>query len=95
MDIAKGEWVESELDAMITRRHDQRVLSQGERLEREIWQESVAKYNARQEAEHRAAWCEHFRKMRGLHTALADGYDAKLRDLENGHHENGHRKETA
>jgi hypothetical protein len=45
---------------------------------------------AQREAENRLAWCEHFRKMHGLHTALADGYDMKLRELEN-----GHRKETA
>ena len=90
MDTAKGEATEKELDALIRRRHDQRVQAEGERLEQELWQESVARYIARQEAENRLAWCEHFRKMRGLHTALADGYDMKLRELEN-----GHRKETA
>jgi hypothetical protein len=31
MDITRGEQVEAELDALIRRRHDQRVLSEGER----------------------------------------------------------------
>jgi hypothetical protein len=31
VEIRRGERVEAELDAMIRRRHDQRVLSEGER----------------------------------------------------------------
>jgi hypothetical protein len=41
VDITRGEHVEAELDAMIRRRHDQRVQTEGERLEEELWQESV------------------------------------------------------
>ena len=33
MEIAKGETTEKELDAMIRRRHDQRVQTEGERAE--------------------------------------------------------------
>lgn len=91
MDITRGEQVEAELDAMIPRRHDQRMLSEGERAAEELWAESVRRYNARQEADHRLAWCEHFRKMRAVHYGLGDEYDAKLRRLETGHEErNGH-----
>jgi hypothetical protein len=50
-------------------------------------QESVRRYNARQEQDLRALWCEHYRKMRGIHYGLGDEYDQKLRALENGHAE--------
>ncbi len=47
MDISKGETAESHLDALIARRHDQRVQSEGERAREELWQQSVRAYNAR------------------------------------------------
>ncbi len=91
MDITRGEMVEGDLDRLIERRNAERCKTEGERLEAELWAESVERYNAHQEEKRRLAWCEHFRKMRGLHWALADGYDTKLRELENGHEErNGH-----
>jgi hypothetical protein len=90
VDIAKGEATEKELDTLIRRRHDQRVQTEGERLEAELWTESVKKHNARQQADLRLQWREHFRRMRAVHYGLGDEYDAKLRKLEN-----GHRKETA
>jgi hypothetical protein len=37
VDIETGERVETELDGLIRWRHDQRVLSEGERLEGELW----------------------------------------------------------
>jgi hypothetical protein len=85
VDITRGEQVESDLDRLIEKRHDQRVLSEGERRMEELWAESVRRYNARQEADHRIAWCEHYRRMRAVHYGLGDEYDAKLRELENGH----------
>jgi hypothetical protein len=87
--FARGEATEKELDAMI-RRHNQRVPSEGERVAEELWAESVRRYNARQEEEHRLAWCEHYRRMRAVHYGLGDEYDQKLRQLEN-----EHRKESA
>ena len=87
MDIAKGEHVEAELDAMIARRHDQRRQTEGERAAEELWQESVRRYHARQGEDRRAAWREHYRRMRSVHWGLGDEYDAKLRRLENGHEE--------
>ncbi len=58
-DISRGEMVEGELDRLVTRRHDARVSSEGERQAEEVWQESVRRYNARKSEEMRAAWCEH------------------------------------
>src|SRR5919202_4669797 len=63
LDIAKGEAVEYELDAIVRRRHDQRVQSEGERAREQLWAESVRRYNARQEQDLRTAWREHWRKM--------------------------------
>jgi hypothetical protein len=95
VDISRSEQVETDLDRLIERRHDQRVQTEGERRAEELWQESVRRYNARQDADHRAAWCEHFRKMRAVHYGLGDEYDARLRELENGHHENGTKGDAA
>jgi hypothetical protein len=77
----------------IGRRHDQHLMSEGERRAEELWQESVRRYQRRQEQDLRSLWCEHYRKMRGVHWGLGDDYDRKLRELENGHHyeeRNGH-----
>jgi hypothetical protein len=60
--------------------------SEQRRIE-ELWMPSARAYQQRKEEEHRAAWCEHYRRMRGVHWGLGDEYDAKLRELENGHHE--------
>ena len=84
--VAKGEAVESELDAFIARRDKERRQSEGERAREALWQESVRRYNARQEQDHRAAWHEHWRKMRAVHYGLGDEYDQKLRESENGHY---------
>ncbi len=89
MSIARGEATEKELDALIRRRHDYRVQSEGERRLEEAWQVSEREHAARRRAENRLAWCEHFRHMRAIHYGLGDEYDAKLRDLENGHLEKG------
>jgi hypothetical protein len=54
-DISGGEAVEHELDAFISRRHEQRVAEEGERPEHEIWRESEMRYDAFKRAEDRAA----------------------------------------
>jgi hypothetical protein len=89
LDVEQGERVEGELDRLIEKRHDHRVAEEGERAAEDLWQESVRRYHARQEQDHRAAWCEHYRKMRGVHWGLGDDYDRKLRALENGWTPNG------
>ena len=56
MDIAQGEMVEKELDAMIERgsRKGEVDPDEGEAP----WQESVRRYNARLASRRRAEWCE-------------------------------------
>jgi uncharacterized membrane protein YccC len=84
LDLERVERVEADLDRLITRRHDQRMKDATERHAEELWRESVRRYYARQAQDLRALWCEHYRKMRGVHWGIGDEYDRKLRDLENG-----------
>ena len=68
MDTSRGEQVETDLDRLIERRDTERRQTEGEGAAEELWMASVRRYNASQQADHRlACWCEHFRKMRGLH----------------------------
>jgi hypothetical protein len=61
-DIAKGEAVEHELDVFISKRHQQRVRVEGERIVEVAWAESSRKLAARQREEEdrsRLAICRH------------------------------------
>ena len=71
MDIAKGEATEKDLDAMIRRRHDQRVQTEGDGRTEALWQGSVRRYNPRQDADHRAAWHEYEMRRYHIHSGLA------------------------
>jgi hypothetical protein len=90
VDIARGEMVEAELDAMIRRRDEKRRQSEGERLEEELWQESERKHVARRREENRIAWCAYYRNIAGALYARAEEYIVRAEKLEN-----GARKETA
>jgi hypothetical protein len=87
--VEQGERVEAELDRIIERRDDERRKTEGECRAEDLWRESVRRYNARQSEDLRTAWREHWRKMRAVHWGLASDYDRKLRESENGHHEEG------
>ena len=54
MDVAHGERVEKELDAMIERRARKGEVDLDE--QEELWKESVRRYNARRREENRLAW---------------------------------------
>jgi hypothetical protein len=95
VDITQGEATEEELDALIRRRHDQRVLSEGERLEEELWRESERKHAARRREENRIAWCAYYRGIAGALYARAEEYIVRAEKLEaDKPHENGHQEET-
>jgi hypothetical protein len=57
VDIARGEMVEKELDALIVRKARKGEIDPDER--EESWQASVRAYTARKREEMRAAWFEH------------------------------------
>ena len=96
--VARGGTAEQHLDALITKRHDQRVLDEGERAEHELWQESVERYNAKHQAELVFAWVEYHEQA--AERALANGEAIAARHraqiealLGPGSGGNGHREE--
>jgi len=54
VDIARGEMVEKELDALITRRHDHRVSGEDHRPSEEMYEESTRRYQEQVRAQARA-----------------------------------------
>ena len=79
MDVAHGEMVEKDLNAMIERRGRKGELDPDER--EELWKESVRLYNARRREENRSAWCEYFCRLAGSLRARAEEYDHRARAL--------------
>ena len=77
MDLARGEMVEKELNAMIERRSRQKDPEEAS----EAWQESVRRYNVRRREENRLAWCGYFSHLAGALRARAEEYDHRSRAL--------------
>jgi hypothetical protein len=73
VDIAHGELVEKELDAMIERRSRKGDVDPDE--QEELWKASVRAYNARRREENRLAWCDHFERLAACLRARAQEYD--------------------
>jgi hypothetical protein len=69
-NIASGERAEADLDAFISRRHNQRVGSEGERRQEELWQESAWRHEAAKRAENAHAWRECHLAAAARHTSL-------------------------
>ena len=80
-----GEAVEHELDAFISKRHVQRVKSEGERQAEEAWKESVRWYEARRREENRQAWASFHETQAERHrrtlASLIAGHEEKARKL--------------
>jgi hypothetical protein len=89
MEIAHGEKVEKELDHLITRRHDHRVKTEGERAEEALWRESERRYFARRHEQNRWEWVRFYDRMAASLRARAEEYDQRAAALvpTNGHHE--------
>jgi hypothetical protein len=77
VDIARGEMVEKELNAMIERRSRQKDPEEAS----EAWQESVRRYNVRRREENRLAWCDYFSHLAGSLRARAEEYDHRAQAL--------------
>jgi len=78
VDVARGELVEKELDAMIERRSRRRDPDE----EHELWKESVRRYNARRREANRREWCDYFCRLAGSLRARAEEYDQRIALLE-------------
>jgi hypothetical protein len=62
-DIGRGEAVERELDAFISKRHEQRVKTEGERQIEESWRESERREEARRREVNRGGWLSWYRRL--------------------------------
>ena len=81
MDTKRGEWVEKELDHLIERRHDQRVKTEGERAEEELWAVSERKYWERRRRELNAARYAHEMNLCECHERLAAEHEERALKL--------------
>ncbi len=64
--------VEKELDGLICRRHDHRVVEEGERRTEEAWAESERRHAARRREENRAAWCKYHHDQATRHRTILE-----------------------
>ena len=69
-NITRGEVVDSDLEKLISRRHEQRVKAEGERDEEAVWKESTRRYNAARDEEMRRAWCEYHQEQAERHRGV-------------------------
>jgi hypothetical protein len=81
VDIARSEAVEADLTRLIEKRHDRRVVEEGERPAEEAWQESERRHEARKREENRLAWCGYFEHIAGALRARAEEYDQRASAL--------------
>jgi hypothetical protein len=80
-DISRGELVDADLDRLIERRHEKRVLDEGERAEEEVWREAERREEAKRQQEWqqgRLAFCEH---LTDVYTRLADEHAVEAEKL--------------
>ena len=66
---------------MIRRRHDRRVVEEGERLVEEAWQESERRHAAQRREENRILWCDYFGRIANSLRARAEEYDQRAAQL--------------
>lgn len=59
MDITRAEQVESDLNSLITKRHERRVVEEGERPALEMWQESERKHAAERQKQLAFDWIQY------------------------------------
>jgi hypothetical protein len=81
LDVAHGEIVEAELTRMIERRDEKRRAEEGDRLDEELYMDSVRRFHARSEAEMRSRWLDFHQNMHRLHSNLAEEHREKAEKL--------------
>ena len=67
VDISRSEGVEHELNRLIERRHDQRTAEEWHKPSKELWKESVERYNAERDRQLRTEWTEYHRGQAARH----------------------------
>jgi hypothetical protein len=86
LDVSRAESVERELDRLIEKRHDRRVVEEGEHPAEEMWAESERAYFANKREENRLAWCAYYRRLAVSLRGRAWEYDVKAEMLETSRH---------
>ena len=79
---APGELVEAELDRLITRRHDQRVLEEGEWAVEAAWREGERREETRRREENRSGWLAWYRRLERVHLERAAACSKRAEALE-------------
>ena len=77
--VARGEWVEKELDNLIEKRSRKGELTPDE--QEALYAESVRRHHERRRREVRALWYGYHDHMRGLHERLAAEHASKASAL--------------
>jgi len=90
VDISHGEKVEGELDILISRRHEKRVESEGERLEHEVWQETEIRHAQQRREANRLAWAFYHRQQAERHRAVLEALIGHHQDHAEKYRENRH-----
>ncbi len=92
MDIARGEWVEKELDHLIERRARERVQANGRTASQdaatarvELWKASVSRYQEQRRLQARAEWhayhCGQVERIRHTLEQLIAHHEEQARKL--------------
>jgi type VI protein secretion system component VasK len=76
-----AEAAESQIDAFISRMDTKRRDTEGERLEEELYAESVRRFHERQRQENRARWFTFHSDMSELHRRLSEEHQEKAERL--------------
>jgi flagellar biosynthesis/type III secretory pathway protein FliH len=79
-----AEAAEAQIDAFIRRMDTKRKDNEGERLERELWQESVERFHQQARQENREKWRRFHEGMCVLHSQLAAEHQEKAKLLDEG-----------
>jgi hypothetical protein len=84
-DIGRGEAVEAEMDAFISKRHDRRVAEEGERQAEEAWRASVRAYEEKRQRMARLEWhafhCGQAERHRATLLALIEHHEEQAAKL--------------
>jgi hypothetical protein len=85
-----SEAAETQIETFITRRHEKRVESEGERREREAWQETEIRQAQQRREANRLAWCEYHRQQAERHRATLTDLLQHHQDQAEKYRENRH-----
>src|SRR5215208_4214527 len=85
-----SEAAETQIETFITRRHEKRVESEGERLEREVWQETEIRHSQQRREANRLAWAFYHRQQAERHRAVLEALIGHHQDHAEKYRENRH-----